>query len=236
MPLRRRGRSSPRNSRYVQCNCGSDVSQQPRRFHIDFHLVFLLQAVADAYYVLSDTQRRREYDALLRTKGYRTAAGAGASDGASGGASGFGSTDPAASAAFFEQFRQYFSSAAAGAGAKTKEKDDASSDEDVEFEEVPPASSSAWNAGARPDAEGVFTDVFEELLRPEVQRTVNWWTYLGAASGAGLGFILANIPGALAGGLAGNRYISLLSHLHGSLTHLSFPSDWVLFGMPKANP
>lgn len=51
----------------------------------------------------------------------------------------------------------------------------------------------------------MFGDVFEELLRPEVQKTVPWWTWLGALSGAGLGFILANVPGALAGGLAGNR-------------------------------
>lgn len=42
-------------------------------------------------------------------------------------------------------------------------------------------------------------------MRPEVHRTVNWWTYIGALSGASIGFILANVPGALAGGLAGNR-------------------------------
>jgi hypothetical protein len=47
----------------------------------------------------------------------------------------------------------------------------------------------------RPDAEGVFGDVFEDLLRPEVEKQASWWTYLGAASGAGLGFIIANIPG-----------------------------------------
>lgn len=76
---------------------------------------------------------------------------------------------------------------------------------DDDEEEIPSASAGAWGSGARPNAEGVFNDVFEELLRPEVQRTVNWWTYLGALSGAGLGFILANVPGALAGGLAGNR-------------------------------
>jgi len=43
------------------------------------------------------------------------------------------------------------------------------------------------------------------MLRPEIQRTVPFWTLLGAASGAGLGFIIANIPGALMGGYAGNR-------------------------------
>jgi curved DNA-binding protein CbpA len=164
--------------------------------------------VADAYYVLSDPQRRKEYDALLRSRGYQTsgfassAAGAGANASSGSGAS-FGSTDPAASAAFFEQFWQYFSKATgSNHSAQNKEKDDSL---DEESAEDIPASAGAWNAGARPNAEGVFTDVFEELLRPEVQRTINWWTYLGAISGASLGFILANIPGALAGGLAGNR-------------------------------
>lgn len=166
--------------------------------------------MADAYYVLSDPQRRKEYDALLRSRGYQTSgfasstAGAGANASSGPGAS-FGSTDPAASAAFFEQFWKYFSNASgSNSGTQNKDEKDSSDEEQEESAEIP-ASSSAWNAGARPNAEGVFTDVFEELLRPEVQRTVNWWTYLGAVSGASLGFILANIPGALAGGLAGNR-------------------------------
>ncbi|KAF8317410.1 DnaJ-domain-containing protein [Clavulina sp. PMI_390] len=167
------------------------------------------QAVADAYYVLSDTQRRREYDALLRTRGFRTsgftssAAGAGASS-SSGPGPTFGSTDPAASAAFFDQFWQYFSKAAGGNAHKKSSEEDVEVEEEFE-EEIPAASAGAWGSGNRPNADGVFTDVFEEMLRPEVQRTVNWWTYIGALSGASLGFILANVPGALAGGLAGNR-------------------------------
>ena len=166
--------------------------------------------MADAYYVLSDPQRRREYDALLRARGYPTsgfassAAGAGASEpGAT-----FGSTDPAASAAFFEQFWKYFTNTSDAHGdARNKDKEDSSDveeEEDPETEEIP-ANAGAWNAGTRPNSEGVFADVFEELLRPEVQRTVPWWTYLGAVSGASLGFIVANLPGALAGALAGNR-------------------------------
>jgi len=47
--------------------------------------------------------------------------------------------------------------------------------------------------------------VFEELLRPEVERHWPLWAWLGAAFGAGLGFIIANIPGVLVGGYAGNR-------------------------------
>ena len=177
--------------------------QNTRRVHLSRScaLVSPAQAVADAYYVLSDPQRRKEYDALLRSRGYRTsasAAGTGEGPGAA-----FSSTDPAASAAFFEQFWQYFSNATGtSGGARKNEKEDSA---DEELPEDIPASAGAWNAGARPNAEGVFTDVFEELLRPEVERTVHWWTYLGAVSGASLGFILANLPGALAGALAGNR-------------------------------
>lgn len=47
----------------------------------------------------------------------------------------------------------------------------------------------------RPDPEFVFTNVFEELLRPEVESRVPWWAWVGAMSGAGIGFIIANLPG-----------------------------------------
>ena len=133
--------------------------------------------MADAYYVLSDTQRRKEYDALLRTRGFRTsgftssASGAGA-NASSGPGPSFGSTDPAASAAFFEQFRQYFSGSGGGGASKRKAQgaNEKSSEDEVEEEfmdddeeEIPTASAGAWGAGARPDAEGVFGDVFEEV-------------------------------------------------------------------------
>lgn len=115
------------------------------------------QAVADAYYVLSDPVRRREYDTIFSQRAqYSTA-------------------EPGASESFFTQFANMF------------------------------AGSSNEEAPRRPDPEGVFGDVFEDLLRPEVEKRVNWWTYLGAASGAGLGFIIANVPGMIMGGYAGNR-------------------------------
>lgn len=114
------------------------------------------QAVADAYFVLSDPTRRKEYDTLYATR---------ASKGST--------TDPSSSSNFFSQFSGMFG----GGGA-------------------PPQ---------QPNAEGVFADVFEELLRPEVERHVPWWSYLGAASGAGIGFIVANVPGLMLGAFAGNR-------------------------------
>lgn len=46
--------------------------------------------------------------------------------------------------------------------------------------------------------------MFEELLRPEVQRVVPLWRWVGSASGAGMGFILGNVPGAIGGAVLGN--------------------------------
>ncbi|KAI5122564.1 hypothetical protein M0805_004781 [Coniferiporia weirii] len=114
------------------------------------------QAVADAYFVLSDPTRRAEYDSLRSAR-----------------ASSERTDDPASSAGFFANFASMF----AGANAGTQQ----------------------------PDAEGVFGDVFEDLLRPEVDRIVPFWMWLGAACGAGIGFIVANVPGLLIGGYAGNR-------------------------------
>nr|GAT57454.1 predicted protein [Mycena chlorophos] len=91
--------------------------------------------------------------------------------------------DAGSSNAFFSQFASMFgNSSGAGAGAKN----------------APPEPE-------RPDADGVFADVFEELLRPEVQRHAPWWAWFGAACGAGVGFIIANVPGLMVGAVAGNR-------------------------------
>ncbi|OBZ78662.1 putative J domain-containing protein C63.13 [Grifola frondosa] len=120
------------------------------------------QAVADAYYVLSDVTRRKEYDLLYASRGPQER-----------------TEMPDASSNFFSAFGNMF-----GAGAGT---------------------STGAAPGDRPDAENVFADVFEELLRPEVERRVPWWTWVGAVSGAGLGFIVANIPGLMVGAYAGNR-------------------------------
>lgn len=114
------------------------------------------QVVADAYFVLFDPDRRKEYDVLYKVKKERTA-------------------DPSASANFFANLF----------GGKGPE--------------------SASESAERPDADYVFADVFDELLRPEFQNRAHWWSYLGTACGAGLGFIVGNIPGLMVGAYAGNR-------------------------------
>ncbi|KAJ3760406.1 DnaJ domain-containing protein [Lentinula raphanica] len=120
------------------------------------------QAVADAYYMLSDPTRKREYDSLHASKKYNER-----------------TTDSKSSSTFFSQFF--------GNGAQAAQA----------------------GANQQPDAEGVFTDVFEELLRPEVERHFPWWAWLGAACGAGIGFIIANLPGLMLGAFAGNRLGSI---------------------------
>lgn len=105
-----------------------------------------------------------------------------------GGFAGFDNSD-SASANFFSQF---FGRGGAGA---------AYADEDTQSS----FGGSESSTGARPNAEHVFGDVFEDLLTPEVQRVVPFWKYVAGASGAALGFVVGNLPGAGIGALAGSK-------------------------------
>jgi len=60
-------------------------------------------------------------------------------------------------------------------------------------------SENAWstNASHHAEAETVFGGVFEELLRPEVQNPTSFYSPIGMASGAALGFICGGLPGAV---------------------------------------
>lgn len=133
------------------------------------------QLVNDAYYTLSDPKRRSEYDAQ----------------------------------------RRMFN---------TPPSDDPFEEAD---EEVPPQTSHdnpyswAWNfftrgtgaQGERQEAENEqFKDVFEEMMRDEGMAengtnkpTSKFWAVIGGVSGGALGFIFANVPGLVAGAVAGNR-------------------------------
>ncbi|RAO70300.1 uncharacterized protein BHQ10_006312 [Talaromyces amestolkiae] len=132
------------------------------------------QRVNDAYYTLSDPERKRDYDAARRS---------------------------------------YFG-------------DDRSESAD---EDIPRGGAGGfpWSSfdfsGSEREREGrdsnQFGSIFEEMLREEGlasdetdtngQRravpTKKFWSIVGAVSGGALGFIVANVPGALAGAVAGNR-------------------------------
>ena len=156
------------------------------------------QLVNDAYYTLSDPTRRRDYDAQRRIfKNTTTPA-----------ADPFAEDDPA---------EEEIPTAGAGAGAGPY--------------------SWAWNfftnqSGAeRQDAQDAqFGDVFEEMMREEgmaededgrAKPTSKFWSMLGGLSGGALGFIVANMPGAVAGAVAGNRL--------GSVRDAKGKSVWAVF-------
>ncbi|RIB07258.1 DnaJ domain-containing protein [Gigaspora rosea] len=65
-------------------------------------------------------------------------------------------------------------------------------------------STPTWDIG-QADANRVFGNVFEELLRPEVENPQWFYAPIGAVTGGTLGFICANIPGLVLGAYAGNK-------------------------------
>ena len=98
-----------------------------------------MQAVADAYYVLSDPVRRQEYDALLAARSFQDR-----------------TSDPLASDNFFSQFADFFSFRGTQRPPEPEEED-TMPDGKRERERA-----QAFSEG-RPDAEGVFGNVFEEV-------------------------------------------------------------------------
>ncbi|UNI21010.1 hypothetical protein JDV02_007043 [Purpureocillium takamizusanense] len=168
------------------------------------------QLVNDAYFTLSDASRRREYDAQRRlfpgssSSSRRKQPGGGASSSSS-------YADPFA------------------------DDDESAADEEIPpqggggNDTAGNAYSWAWNfftgngrqnqnqnqhRGNRQQTEDAqFEDVFEEMMRDEGMAegdgsnapTGKFWALLGGVSGGALGFIVANVPGLVAGAVAGNR-------------------------------
>ncbi|KAI8647721.1 DnaJ domain-containing protein [Parasitella parasitica] len=61
-------------------------------------------------------------------------------------------------------------------------------------------------------ANQIFGNIFEELLKPEVEHPSHVWRVFGACSGAVLGFIIGNVPGAAVGALAGKTLGQVRDH------------------------
>lgn len=53
--------------------------------------------------------------------------------------------------------------------------------------------------------EGLASDETDTTGQRRLVPTKKFWSIVGAVSGGALGFIVANVPGALAGAVAGNR-------------------------------
>lgn len=155
------------------------------------------QSLADAYYVLSDSTRRAEYDGLRKAHGFgfgssRTSARASASQSTGAPPGGWEEDAEKEQESSFNFFKSFFNHAAGAPSGSTSAGES----------EVP---NDHTTSAGQPQANYVFGDVFEELLRPEVHRVAPIWKWVGSASGAGLGFILANVPGAIGGAVLGNR-------------------------------
>lgn len=138
----------------------------------------------DAYYTLSDPTRRREYDSQRKFYGGGTSTSAGADPFAEPG----NASDTGAGQSAYSWAWNFFTQQAGN---------------QQQQQQAGQAQQEAENAQ--------FGDVFEEMLREqgmaEPNGTANnrFWGLLGGASGGALGFIVANVPGLLAGAVAGNR-------------------------------
>jgi len=135
------------------------------------------QKVADAYYILSNPTRRKEYDLILRAQQQESNSTSGRQNQSS--------NNPFSDPLHF--FKSFLFNNSQG----------------------PSPNSTGQGNQSRPDPEATFADVFEDLLRPEIERTsetkTTKWKYVGAASGGALGFIVGNLPGLAIGSFAGNR-------------------------------
>ena len=147
------------------------------------------QIVNDAYYTLSDPTRRRDYDAQRKLfGGNRTSASSTTPDP-------FGDPEeevpPEAGGAggpsnAYSWAWNFFNQARGSQGGNTEDRQRAE--------------------------EAQFSDVFEEMMREQGMAeedtgrpTSKFWSMIGGVSGGALGFIVANVPGMVAGAVAGNR-------------------------------
>lgn len=188
------------------------------------------QLVNDAYFTLSDATRRREYDSQ------RKLFGGGSFGGTSRPADPFAefdTDDPAAAAdgqpgnpqSAFNWAWNFFTNQAQqnGGGGQGNQ------------------SGGQGPQQTRQEAQSAqFGDVFEEMLREEGLAEDNgtangrFWGLLGGGSGAALGFIVANVPGALAGAVAGNR-LGAIRDAKGKSVYAVFQVRKLISSFPPAN-
>ena len=140
------------------------------------------QLVNDAYFTLSDTTRRRDYDAQRKM---------------------FGRTSTTPEDPFGDPEEEVPPQAGSGPSAYSWAWN---------FFTNNASSRSPPGADHEQTQNQQFSDVFEEMMREEGmaeegtnQPTGKFWGMIGGVSGGALGFIVANVPGLVAGAVAGNR-------------------------------
>lgn len=145
------------------------------------------QQINDAYYTLSDPTRRRDYDStrnqfhgFARQSTPQADAEEESEEIPRPGSGGAGFSMPGGGS---------FPWSAFGFGGRAKTEEDANRYSNEQF-----------------------GSVFEEMMRDEgmaegddARPTKVFWSIVGGVSGGAMGFIVANVPGALAGAVAGNR-------------------------------
>lgn len=147
------------------------------------------QLVNDAYYTLSDPKRRRDYDAQRKLFG-------GGNKSTSPDADPFADPEeevpPTGSGPMpgtYSWAWDFFTKNNSGGGGNAGGAEDKQRQDDAQF-----------------------GDVFEEMMQEEGMAdestgrpTSKFWSLIGGMSGGALGFIVANVPGLVAGAVAGNR-------------------------------
>ncbi|KAL7750470.1 Cell death protease [Sorochytrium milnesiophthora] len=159
------------------------------RYHPDLHPDDATREaynhINDAYFVLSDPQRRWKYDKAVKSGDYTLLTSPSSST--DGGSSSGGIIAPASTFASSSSSSANQSSTAA---------------------EVQRAFSQFLGVPIQPDE--IFGNVFEEMLKTEMvgfaqENPGRFWGMMGSLSGIVMGFIIANIPGAVIGAMGGYK-------------------------------
>ncbi|PLW11028.1 hypothetical protein PCANC_09676 [Puccinia coronata f. sp. avenae] len=134
------------------------------------------QKVADAYYILSNPSRRKEYDQIFRAQQESSASSDGQNQSTNNPFS-----DPLN---FFKSF--LFNHTQGSNPNSTGQPHQSRPDPEATFADV-------------------FEDLLQPEIERTTEGKTAKWQYLGAASGGTLGFIVGNLPGLAIGSFAGNR-------------------------------
>ena len=149
----------------------SDSPERPERTR-------KFQLINDAYFTLSDPQRRSDYDTARSYHGF----GSGASTASTAFDSDEDIPDPGASAPGGFPWSSF------GFSSKAKNKEEEKKWENEQFGDV-------------------FEEMLREegMAEEGGTPTGKFWSVVGGLSGGAMGFIIANFPGMVAGAVAGNR-------------------------------